>query len=206
MSYRAPERKQWKWTPGPSLMSGRPQHGRATQRPGVQPWEEMEHRQACGAGAPGQCVVTGQALLSQDASTGEPEAGSRLVVWGLAAGTGVIADSRLLSCGGRMSGISYWQWLQKTGNCMLQGGAVGFPGGSDDEESACSAGIRGLIPELGRSPGGGKGNPLQYSGLENCVDRGAWQATVHETGAVVCDPCGPGSSASGFLSRFLIQL
>ena len=37
----------------------------------------------------------------------------------------------------------------------------------------------GLIPGLGRSPGGGYGNPLQYSGLENPMDRGAWQAMVH---------------------------
>ena len=37
----------------------------------------------------------------------------------------------------------------------------------------------GLIPGLGRSPGGGNGNPLQYSRLENPMDRGAWQATVH---------------------------
>ena len=37
----------------------------------------------------------------------------------------------------------------------------------------------GLVPGLGRSPGGGYGNPLQYSGLENPMDRGAWQAMVH---------------------------
>ena len=37
----------------------------------------------------------------------------------------------------------------------------------------------GSIPRLGRSPGGGHGNPLQYSYLENPIDRGAWQATVH---------------------------
>ena len=37
----------------------------------------------------------------------------------------------------------------------------------------------GLIPELGRSPGGEHGNPLQYSCLENPMDRGAWKATVH---------------------------
>ena len=37
----------------------------------------------------------------------------------------------------------------------------------------------GLIPGLGRSPGGGRGNPLQYSCLENPMDRGAWWATVH---------------------------
>ena len=44
---------------------------------------------------------------------------------------------------------------------------VGYPGGSDGKESACSAGDLGSIPGLGRSPGGGHGNPLQYSCLEN---------------------------------------
>ena len=46
-------------------------------------------------------------------------------------------------------------------------------------ESACSAGDLGLMPGLGRSPGDGNGNPLQYSCLENPMDGGAWQATVH---------------------------
>ena len=55
----------------------------------------------------------------------------------------------------------------------------GFPGGSDGEESACNAGNLGLIPGLGRSSGGGSGNPLQYSCLENFMDRGPWQAIVH---------------------------
>ena len=55
----------------------------------------------------------------------------------------------------------------------------GFPGGSDGEESACNAGYLGLIPRLGRSPGEGHGNPLQYSCLENPKDRGAWQTVVH---------------------------
>ena len=55
----------------------------------------------------------------------------------------------------------------------------GFPGGSDDEESACNAGDLGLIPESGSSPGEGNDNPLQCSCLENSMDRGAWQATVH---------------------------
>ena len=55
----------------------------------------------------------------------------------------------------------------------------GFPGGSDSEESACNAEDLGSIPGLGRSPGEGNGNPLQYSCLENSMDRGAWQATVH---------------------------
>ena len=55
-----------------------------------------------------------------------------------------------------------------------------FPDGSDGKESACHA-CRGpgLIPGLGRSPGEGNGYPLQYSCLENSMDRGAWWATVH---------------------------
>ena len=56
---------------------------------------------------------------------------------------------------------------------------IGFPGGSDDEEYAYNAGDLGLIPGSGRSPGEGHGNPLQYSCLENPMDRGAWQAAVH---------------------------
>ena len=51
-----------------------------------------------------------------------------------------------------------------------------FPGGSDGKESACHEGDWGLIPGLGRSPGEGNVNPLQYSCLENSVDRGAWGA------------------------------
>ena len=49
-----------------------------------------------------------------------------------------------------------------------------------DKESACNAGDPGSIPESGRSPGEGNGNPLQYSFLENSMERGAWWATVHE--------------------------
>ena len=55
----------------------------------------------------------------------------------------------------------------------------GFPGGSDGKESACSAGDLGLVPGSGRSPGEGDSNPLQYSYLENPMDREAWEATVH---------------------------
>ena len=50
-------------------------------------------------------------------------------------------------------------------------------GGSAGEESACNPGDLGLIPGLGRSPGEGKGYPLQYSCLENPMERGAWRAT-----------------------------
>ena len=55
-----------------------------------------------------------------------------------------------------------------------------FPGGSAGKESACSVGDPGSIPGLWRSPGEGKGYPLQYSGLENSMDWGAWQAVVCE--------------------------
>ena len=56
---------------------------------------------------------------------------------------------------------------------------IGFPGGSEGKASACNVGDRSSIPGSGRSPGEGNGNPLQYSCLENPMDGGAWQATVH---------------------------
>ena len=49
-----------------------------------------------------------------------------------------------------------------------------FPQGSVGKESACNAGDLGLIPRLGRTSGEGNGNPLQYSRLENSMNRGAW--------------------------------
>ena len=58
---------------------------------------------------------------------------------------------------------------------MLQG----FPHSSVSEESACNVGDPGSIPGLGRFPGEGNSNPLQYSCLETSMDRGAWWATVH---------------------------
>ena len=54
----------------------------------------------------------------------------------------------------------------------------GFPGGSDGKESACNAEDLGLIPGLGRSPGESTGYPIQYSDLENFMDRGVWQVIV----------------------------
>ena len=56
---------------------------------------------------------------------------------------------------------------------------MGFPGGSEVKASACNVGDLGLIPGLGRSPGEGNGNLLQYSCLENLMDGGAWWAKVH---------------------------
>ena len=66
---------------------------------------------------------------------------------------------------------------------------MGFPGGSADREPACNVGDLGLIPGLGRSPGGGNGYPLQYSGLENfleCIVHGVakswmWLSDFHFT-------------------------
>ena len=58
----------------------------------------------------------------------------------------------------------------------------GFPGGAGGKAPTCQRRRHkdlGSIPGLGRSPGGGHGNPLQYSCLENPMDRGAWQATVY---------------------------
>ena len=55
---------------------------------------------------------------------------------------------------------------------------LGFRGGSDGTESTCNVGDLGLIPVLGRPPGGGHGNLFQYSCLKNPMDRGAWWAIV----------------------------
>ena len=63
---------------------------------------------------------------------------------------------------------------------------LGAKWGLSGKQSACNSGDTGPIPRLGRSPGGGHGNPLQYSCLENPMERGAWWATVHrmaKTGA-----------------------
>ena len=56
--------------------------------------------------------------------------------------------------------------------------SMGFLGGSDSKESACNGRPR-FVPVSGKSPGEGNANPLQYSCLENPMDRGAWRATVH---------------------------
>ena len=93
----------------------------------------------------------------------------------------------------------------------------GFPSGSVNKESACNAGDLGSILGLGRSPGVGTGNPLQYSCLENPMDRGAWQAIVHEVSRLghylATKPCGrchrenkdPVSGDSGLQLQQLIR-
>ena len=77
-----------------------------------------------------------------------------------------------------------WKWtsiLMKS--ALLSPPYMGFPGGSVVKNSPSNAGDSrdvGLIPGMGRFPGGGNRNPLQYSCLESCTDRGAWQAMVHK--------------------------
>ena len=81
--------------------------------------------------------------------------------------TSMVVDMVTVIVGWRPQLLAIWVSLQ------------GFPGGSEVKPSACNAGDPGSIPGLGRSPGEANGNPLQYSCLENSMDRGAWWATVH---------------------------
>ena len=69
--------------------------------------------------------------------------------------------------------VGYSPWGRKESDTTEQLHFT-FPGSSVGKEPACNAGDPGLIPRLGRSPGEGNGSPLQYSCLENPMDRGAW--------------------------------
>ena len=82
----------------------------------------------------------------------------------------------LLQC--RRHGFSSWVRKIPWRRDWLPTPVLGFPSGSDGKESACSAGDLGSVLGLGISPGEGKGNPLQYSCLENSMDRGAGWATL----------------------------
>ena len=73
----------------------------------------------------------------------------------------------------------FCQWIDVCFLIHFLGLSLGFSRSSVGKESASNAGDLGSSPESGRSPGKGNGNPLQYSCLENPMDRGAWQATVH---------------------------
>ena len=70
-------------------------------------------------------------------------------------------------------GLLHCKWI------LYQLSYQGSPGGTSGKESACQCRRRGFHPRVGRSPGGRKGYPLEYSYLENPLDREAWQATVH---------------------------
>ena len=75
-----------------------------------------------------------------------------------------------------VTGYGAWKhFLWKTSKKLVK---LGFSVGSDGKESAWNVEDLGFIPGSGRSPGEGNGNPLQYSCLENSMDRGAWRARV----------------------------
>ena len=74
-----------------------------------------------------------------------------------------------------------FQNLESRMDFILFNVLMGFRGSSDGKESACNVGGLGLIPESGRSPVEGNGNSLQYSCLENSMDRGTWQAAGYGT-------------------------
>ena len=82
-----------------------------------------------------------------------------------------------------MEGSPFWKWVFTSrvwaAPCLGIREVLGFPRGSDGKEFTCNARDLGLIPGLGRSPGGWHGNTLQYSCLENPMDRIAWEATVY---------------------------
>ena len=79
-------------------------------------------------------------------------------------------------------GCKEWDMTQQL-NTYINNVCIGLPLWLSSKESTCNAGDAGdicWIPGLGKFPGGGHGNPLKYSCLENPMDRGAWQATVHK--------------------------
>ena len=76
-------------------------------------------------------------------------------------------------------GYSSWGHKEQDMTEGLELSLLGFPGASDNKESACNAEDLGLTPGSGRSPGEWNGYPLQYSCLENSTDRGTWRARVH---------------------------
>ena len=88
----------------------------------------------------------------------------------------VLLSSLSNSCVGILthSTSEMWHYLEITSLQMSFIKVRYFPGGSDGKASAYNEGDPGLIPGLGRSPGEGNGNPLQYSCLGNPIDRGAW--------------------------------
>ena len=73
-----------------------------------------------------------------------------------------------------------YSWVGESKNYSNVERVAGFPGGSAVRNTPANAGDMGSIPGLGRSPEEGKGDSLQYSCLGNPINRGAWQATVHE--------------------------
>jgi len=81
---------------------------------------------------------------------------------------------------GKTIALTIWTFVRKVMSLLFNILSIfDFPGGSDSKASAYNVGDLGSILGSGRSPGEGNGNPLQYSCLENTMDRGAWWAMVH---------------------------
>ena len=96
---------------------------------------------------------------------------------GLCWGTCVPSVSSM--CEGGMLALPQTMTETATANFLPALNQAGFPGGSDGKESACNAGGPVSFSGLGRSFREGNGNLLQYSCLENPIDRGTWRATIH---------------------------
>ena len=103
------------------------------------------------------------------------DSGASLDVTG--AGTAMTNDRKLQFNDTTRNGLCVGNWSGLLGCCV---NSLAFPGGSGVKNLAANAGDMELIPGLGRSPGGGNGNPLHYSCLENSMDRRPWRATVYE--------------------------
>ena len=86
-------------------------------------------------------------------------------------------DPRCISVIGYQPQVGGFELIESAGDLVLFKMYLGFPGGSDGKESACTVGDLGSIPGLGRFPGEGHGNLLHYSGLENSMSRETWWAT-----------------------------
>ena len=93
-----------------------------------------------------------------------------------------MAEDEIVGWHHQLNGHEFNSWVRKIcwrSDRLPTPAFLSFPCGSAGEESTCNVGDPGSIPGLGRSPGGGHGNLLQYSCLENPMDRGAWWAIAH---------------------------
>ena len=108
----------------------------------------------------------------------------------------------IMDCWGPVEILDQQTCWEAANICMNLGSTGGFPHSSVGKEFACSAGDLGSIPGSGRSLGEGNGNLLQYSCLENPMDRGAWWATVPGIAGVrynlATKPTPPPGSTGGF--------
>ena len=125
------------------------------------------------------CTVAHQAPLSMGFPRQEYWSGLLIPLPGDLPSPGIELLSLTLAGGFFTTGILYLGSPCKGAIILQLRIERGFPGGSDGKESAWIAGDPGSISGLGRCPGKGHDNPLQYSCLVNPMDRGAWQATVH---------------------------